>query len=159
MVNRTAIDRRILGAFYTQYVALLLMLLVFWIGVVYAASPQQVRQLQVADRILPIGSLDYPDFFKAAESAEINSQGGIEAVLEVLQSHDLSGVFTIAVPISGNRQVAATTAYLRARALKMRAAQGGLPAQAIKIIAVPSKKPSTAVHLSFESLEAANAES
>lgn len=159
MASGGGLDRRILRAFYTQYVAVLLMILVFWIGTVYAASPKNAQEERIAETRPAYGSLDYSQFFTAPESAEINNLGGIEAVSEVLKNHDLRGVFAISVALSGDAETAALLVRSRARAIKMRAIQVGVPAKAIKIIVTTSAKPSAAVQVSFESSEVTDVQS
>ncbi len=147
------VDRRILRAFYTQYVAVLLIILVFCVGSVYKQSTQQRQEPELSQEAQLLASVRYPEFFTALESAEISDTGGIKAISEVLTSHDLRGVFAIPAFISGNAQEVATTVGLRAKALRTRAAQDGIPAQAIKIVVVPSRYPSATVYVSFESME------
>jgi hypothetical protein len=159
MTSSIGVDRRILRAFYTQYVAVLLILLVFCVGSVYKGASPNSNRTSSSNTGTAIASARYPEFFRAPDSAEINDAGGIQAVSEVLKSHDLRGVFTIVAPLSGDVDKAVMAARLRARVLKTRMLQDRVPEQAIKVVIVPSAKPLAEVAVVFESLEVLDAES
>jgi hypothetical protein len=159
MSGNVGVDRRILRAFYTQYVAVLLILLVFCVGSVCQGTLPHRPATAQPDTRIPLASVRYSEFFQGVDSAEINESGGINAVSQVLRSHDLRGVFAISAPLSGDAQAVAASASLRAKTLRARTSQDHVPAQAIKIVVVPSTHPSGAVTVSFESLEVSDGES
>jgi hypothetical protein len=159
MTGSIGADRRILRAFYTQYVAVLLILLVFCIGSVSKETARHDQGSDSGQAVSPLGTVHYPEFFQAMDSAEINYAGGIKAIYEVLRNHEVRAVFTISAPLLPDPREAATSVSLRAAALRTQAAQDSIPFKAIKVVVVPSAKPSAAVSVSFESLEDRDAES
>ncbi len=156
------IDRRILRAFYIQYVAVLLILLVFCVGSAYRDSRSVPIHLSLIDTetpAVPFGSMRYPEFFTSTMSSEIRDHRGAEAVFEVLRNHDVRAVFMISAPISDDSKVVAVAAHTRARTVKARAIQSHVPSEAIQVVIVPSLRPSSEVSVSFESLEVPDATS
>jgi hypothetical protein len=98
--SQVGCDRRILKAFYTQYVAVLLIMLVFTVGAFQRASQRDVAptsaQIASADRS-PIGGLEIAQIFN-----ELGELGGdtaqLEAVASVIREHDVTA--SISIPVS-----------------------------------------------------------
>jgi hypothetical protein len=96
-------DRRILKAFYTQYVAVLLIILVFTIGAFQRASQDDVgaQRLTLAPREEPsIGGIEIAQYF--TELGELGSNTAeLEAVALVVRDHDVRA--SISLPMSIQR--------------------------------------------------------
>jgi hypothetical protein len=95
-------DRRILRAFYTQYVALLLIVLTFTIGAFQrasdklgAAEPAVTQQTPVSPA--SIGGVTIPKVF-TADGSVVSGDERLEAVVKVLEEHDLRALVTLSVP-------------------------------------------------------------
>lgn len=91
-------DRRILKAFYTQYVAVLLIILVFTVGAFQrttGTSPPAVEPIAVIEEPPLIGALEIAqDFDDAGQLAGDTSQ--LQAVSTLLEEHDVRAVVTVA---------------------------------------------------------------
>lgn len=97
-VSNGCSDRRILRAFYTQYVAVLLIVLTFTVGAFQrthaaVASPPALRRAPLA---APIGTLSVEGVF--TESGTVRSESSqLAAVAQLLRSHDVNAQVTILV--------------------------------------------------------------
>jgi hypothetical protein len=93
-------DRRILKAFYTQYVAVLLIILVFTVGAFQRASQVKRGDTQpthTPKEVAPIGGLEIAQNFN--ELGELASQTAeLEAVALVIREHDVKA--SISIPVS-----------------------------------------------------------
>jgi hypothetical protein len=92
-------DRRVLKAFYTQYVAVLLIILTFTIGAFRRSLPSQevsaIPPLWTPRAV--VGAISIEDLFTAEGS--VNEQNPrVRAVAEVLKNHDLLMRATYLVP-------------------------------------------------------------
>lgn len=94
-------DRRILRAFYTQYVAVLLIVLTFTIGAFqrtaeapHAQASSIVRQMPQPS---PIGDIVIPEAF-TLDGAVAAGNERLRAVVQVLEDHDLRATITLTVP-------------------------------------------------------------
>jgi hypothetical protein len=93
-------DRRILKAFYTQYVAVLLIMLVFTVGAFQRASQREVAPTSAQTAPLDkaqIGGLEIAQVFN-----ELGALGGdtvqLEAVASVIREHDVTA--SISIPVN-----------------------------------------------------------
>jgi hypothetical protein len=93
-------DRRILKAFYTQYVAVLLIMLVFTVGAFQRASQRDAVPTgaqTVSPEKAQIGRLEIAQIFN-----ELGTLGGdtaqLEAVASVIREHDVTA--SISIPVS-----------------------------------------------------------
>lgn len=93
-------DRRILKAFYTQYVAVLLIILVFSVGAFQRASAHAVTS---APRALVI--TEPPSIGRLEVEVEFDASGALtrnptelEAIAEVIKEHDVRATVTLALP-------------------------------------------------------------
>jgi hypothetical protein len=94
--HRPGLDRRILKAFYTQYVAVLLIVLVFSIASFQrAVSAPSTAPVAKISQINPfIGSLRLPPLFD--QNGEFTgAHAELVAVATLLREHDVRAVFTI----------------------------------------------------------------
>lgn len=91
-------DRRILKAFYTQYVAVLLIILVFTVGAFQRTTGRSaavVTPIPVIAEPSPIGALEVAqDFDDAGQLIGDTSQ--LQAVSTLLAEHDVRAVVTVA---------------------------------------------------------------
>ena len=121
-MSNIALDRRILKAFYTQYVAVLLIVLVFGIWTFKSSIDQNpamtafsqetpqvlgaetdVSQAAVALPIIPaVGEIEIDDPFEVGAHVSINSSLELEAIAETLLNHDLRAIFQIPVVIKNS---------------------------------------------------------
>ena len=96
-------DRRILKAFYTQYVAVLLIILVFTVGAFQrttGASASVVEPIPVVAEVPSIGALELElDFNDAGQLIGDTSQ--LQAVSTLLEEHDVRAVVTVATHNKG----------------------------------------------------------
>jgi len=91
-------DRRILKAFYTQYVAVLLIILVFSVGAFQRAtltSPPLAPRVPNAESI---GSLNvFPDFDSLG--ALVGESAELKAIASLVREHDIRAIVTLSASI------------------------------------------------------------
>ena len=97
-------DRRILKAFYTQYVAVLLIILVFTVGAFQrttGASASVIKQIPLEEELPPIGvvwiELNFVDAGRL-----IGDISQLQAVSTLLGEHDVRAVITVATHNKGH---------------------------------------------------------
>jgi len=160
MSTGATIDRRILKAFYTQYVAVLLILLVFSVGVVaqrgvvrgdYSSKSVAKAPIKV------IGSIKCAEVFSNAASPEIVNSQDLAAVVETLLNHDLRGVFTLYIPVGGNAHDTSLSALARVKLLREYLNGLGVPEEAYRFALITSVEASSEVAVAFESPEVSDA--
>lgn len=102
--EQTVCDRRILKAFYTQYVAVLLIMLVFSVGAFQRTSAQAATVAPLAPRII-----EHPSIGQLEVVVEFDSAGGLvrtsddlDAIAEVIKAHDVRAIITLAFPNGGD---------------------------------------------------------
>jgi len=92
-------DRRILKAFYTQYVAVLLIVLVFTVGAFQRGSQARLQSAQhpsAPNEAVSIGGLEIAQNFN--ELGELGSETAeLEAVATVIKEHDVRASISISV--------------------------------------------------------------
>jgi hypothetical protein len=118
--EQTVCDRRILKAFYTQYVAVLLIILVFSVGAFQRASAHTrtsvERSLVMIERP-SVGSLELDVEFDSSGSVA-GSAPELAAIVDVIKEHDLRARVTLATPIADEhtalREVEAVLARIEA---------------------------------------------
>lgn len=100
--EHTVCDRRILKAFYTQYVAVLLIILVFSVGAFQRATAHAVtpshRPPRVTDPAL-IGRLELEVEFSSSGTLA-RSSTELAAIADVVKAHDVRAVVTLASLVS-----------------------------------------------------------
>jgi hypothetical protein len=97
-------DRRILKAFYTQYVAVLLIILVFTVGAFQrttGASASVIEPIPVKEELSPIGTLEIELIFDDAGQL-IGDTSQLQAVSTLLEEHDVRAVVTVATHNKGH---------------------------------------------------------
>lgn len=93
-------DRRILRAFYTQYVAVLLIVLVFFVAAFQAASSAsapQVSQAPAMPRAEFFGDIILSDKI-ITDGIASTDERALRAIAEVLRNHDVGATVELTVP-------------------------------------------------------------
>lgn len=99
--EQTVCDRRILKAFYTQYVAVLLIILVFSVGAFQRASANTaspVGRPVVTTEAPSVGRLELEVAFDRT-GALVGNSAELGAIVDVLKEHDLRARITLASPM------------------------------------------------------------
>jgi hypothetical protein len=92
-------DRRILKAFYTQYVAVLLIILVFTVGAFQRASQSNAVDPALPSapkEVAPIGGLEIAQHFNELGQLDVGT-AELEAVAVVIREHDVKASISLAV--------------------------------------------------------------
>lgn len=99
-MNLQGLDRRILRAFYTQYVSLLLILLVFFVTAFQTKSDTHTQK-EIANpevRTSPLGGMQIAHPFESNGSLK-KENVDLEALANVLRSHDVRADLVLTVPL------------------------------------------------------------
>jgi len=153
-MTHSAVDRRILRAFYTQYVSVLLIVLVFGIWAFQRSSqplPADGELSAWALRVPPVGEMILEDPFAGERGASIHTTSQLDAVIELLKNHDVRGVFHI--PQATQFAAPSTDApdiLLRIDALRSVLMHQGVPAEAIRVLVEGGTRQSPKMRVSFE---------
>lgn len=128
-----AIDRRILSAFYTQYVAVLLIVLVMSVSM-YSIRDREADSNQSAapkglSRFVGSKVLAIP-FSESGEELERTAE--LEAIASTLQSHDLRATFRLADHSNGGNGL--RDALHKLRLIRAFMEQRGVPTHAVRTI-------------------------
>lgn len=155
MKRELKLDRRILKAFYTQYVAVLLIVLVVSVSAVSKAARQSgenpINYQAGADQS-QIGSMDMREMFLDDTSAQLRDGCGLEAVFELLRNHDVRATVTVYARSQPEMLQSYRLALLRARAIHSAVLAAMVPAHAVQLrVASAVELPVHAV-VSFESM-------
>lgn len=131
-------DRRILRAFYTQYVAVLLIILTFTIGA-YQRTQGALIQEKPSDSTLPAPHhfLSVPlDNLFFSDGSVHDSDGRLQAIAQVVKNHDIDLQATIQVRRFdiANGSSSMRRAMVRADALERYLRSNEVPAEAISIV-------------------------
>jgi len=133
-------DRTIIRSFYTQYVGVMLILLTFLIGAM-RIKPAQHEVIEPTQMVKPeiVGQYTLSEVFSQSGSLESGNEK-LNAVVQVLKNHDLIGRFTLFLqPLSADQsETNLLRASIRLESLKRFLLDSGLPADAFKLIALPS---------------------
>lgn len=147
-------DRRILRAFYTQYVAVLLIVLTFTIGAFQRTSeapnsqaPSIVRQISQRS---PIGGIIIPEVF-TVDGAVAAGNERLGAVVQVLEEHDLRATITLTVPRLDFDEYSSSLrrTLRRLEALEHFFDDQAIPPSAVRFVARPSGSASEEVSVRF----------
>jgi hypothetical protein len=147
-------DRRILRAFYTQYVAVLLIVLTFTIGAFQrTAEAPDVQEQSIVRQMpqpSPIGGIVIPAVF-TADGAVASGNERLEAVVKVLEDHDLRAMITLAVPRLDfdERSSSLRRTLRRLEALEHFFAAQTIPPSAIRLVARSSTATTEEVSVRF----------
>lgn len=130
-------DRRILKAFYTQYVAVLLILLVFCVGA-FQRTSKEVPVVAVVSRPvvakLPVGTIVLGDLSEVDGESKGRTQ--LQAVASLLREHDLEAtvVFSVAKVVSSADASEVDDALERIGIIERFLTAENLPLNAIRFI-------------------------
>jgi hypothetical protein len=153
-MSNTAVDRRILKAFYTQYVAVLLIVLVFGIWMFQSSSVQSSARSQVSAAMPsypPVGQLQIKDLFDVGATVSIRSSVELEAIAEILRNHDLRATFRLSGALEESQaERAAETMLARLKALRSFFQTEGVPAEAITVATGSEFSDRSLTMVSFE---------
>jgi hypothetical protein len=129
------VDRRILKAFYTQYVSVLLIVLVFGIWVFHFASSHErssSRILPVGDSLPPVGRMIISDPFEAGRDALEEPTAELNAIADLLLNHDVRVVFRFDSPErSPESRLQAQNLMARLNSLRTFFQARGVPVEAV----------------------------
>jgi hypothetical protein len=154
-MSNTAVDRRILRAFYTQYVSVLLIVLVFgiWTFQLSAVQPSTAapRVSSVAPTAPPVGVLHIEDPFEVGATVTLRSSAELEAIAETLRNHDLRATFRFKNALQdAQTDIVATTMLLRLEALRAFFQAQGVPADAVTVALGSGFGDGAKTEISFE---------
>lgn len=129
-------DRRILKAFYTQYVAVLLIILVFAVGAFQRAPSGQTRLAQKSLTIAQaptMGTLQIAQDFDSVGSL-VGEPPQLRAIASVIREHDIRALVTVPIgPITMESDlIEVEMALARIDALKEYFLSQGLPEDAFQ---------------------------
>lgn len=149
-------DKRILKAFYSQYVAVLLIILVISVASSQGAFKSRDRTkvpLEMQKHIASIGSVSMASILSPDEQTSSEGQQELHALIRILQSHDVRAVVSVPVTVSNESQGAVIEKLLQAQALRDHILKAQVPADAILIRVIPLDVVGSAVTVSFEAME------
>jgi hypothetical protein len=148
-------DRRILRAFYTQYVAVLLIVLTFTIGAFQRCSeaPQAIEPQMTRQQIQqpsPIGAIAILGAF-TGDGSVISENERLAAVVKVLENHDLRASVTLSVPRLDfdERASSLRRALRRLEALEDFFSKRAIPPGAVRFMARPSTAATDEISVRF----------
>jgi len=157
MRREVTLDRRILKAFYTQYVALLLILLVASVSTVSKEAWSSIGKTNskgASEIKAQIGSIELREMFVDDTSAQLRDGLGLEAVLEVLRNHDVRATVTVYAISQADMLKSYRLALSRAHSIHSAVLATKIPAHAVQLrVASAATSPADAA-VSFESMEA-----
>jgi hypothetical protein len=153
-------DRRILKAFYTQYVAVLLIVLVFVVSGFqgYEQQTEVASSPRVQKQAAPFGaiSLRMPEVGHHGLTDDIMTE--LNVVAEFVRSHDIRATFRIPVFAEGDKNVSAALKNSIAYSSQVRdyMLTLGVPAQAMRTVLFEAKQVTSTVSVTFSSMEEIN---
>ena len=156
MSRGATLDRRVLRAFYTQYVAVLLILLVFCVGAVSGNDRRMTppsRSQAPSTNAEPVGTVHYEGIFTSGDSAEVHEGPEFEALIEVIKNHDLRAVVKLDAELGSQRAGNNGGIIARARTLRARLISRGIPDDAVEVVLVPAPASTNGLSVTFSSLE------
>jgi hypothetical protein len=150
-------DRRILKAFYTQYVAVLLIVLVF---VISGFQSPALRVESVAVRTsgpkdVPIGAISIPLPQNSNEKLSANRLPQLDAVAEFVRNHDVCATFRLPIRKQLSRDAASALSASVTRAAELRdyMHELGVPPNAIRTVLFEAPESAEELTVSFSSME------
>jgi len=155
-------DRRLLAAFYTQYVALLLILITYTVGLIAGApitAPHVATTRPVTQEVTPspqrgatsLGVFNLSNIFlDDGRVAPENSE--LTAIAAVLRAHDVSAVVRVSVPRLGvpDENSSFRRALRRVESLETFFAEHRVPEQAFRVIIGPSARSSRDIEVELQ---------
>jgi hypothetical protein len=149
-------DRKILRAFYTQYVAVLLIILVLIIGSSRGMLPRDLSATGAINyETTPnqFGSISVGRLFETEYSTKITDTSQLEAIAETLRNHDIRvKLFLSSSKLLDNQ----ASALERARAVRQWMLSQNLPSSAFSVVLKQRTGSDQGVLAVFESMEGAD---
>lgn len=155
--EQTGCDRSILKAFYTQYVAVLLIILVFSVGAFQRASANTKTPVSVNPLLVTspsIGGLDFEvDFNRPGDLARNSPELG--AIVDVLKEHDLRARVTLPNPTGDDSSTLAEVeeVLIRIEALRSYFESRGLSESDVHLFVGGAEARPGKVTVQFEEVE------
>jgi hypothetical protein len=150
-------DRKILRAFYTQYVAVLLIILVLIIGSSRGMFPRDLSATGAVNyepTPKQFGSISVGRLFETEHSAKIIDTSQLEAIAETLRNHDIRAkLFLSSSNLLDNNQAYALE---RASAVRQWMLSQNLPSSAFSVVLTQRTGSDQGVLAVFESMEIAD---
>jgi hypothetical protein len=150
-------DRRILKAFYTQYVAVLLIVLVFVVsgfqGNDQLTRLAPIQGVQAWDVSIGAVSIRMPDDVAEGFSNQMSAE--LDAVAEFVRNHDVLATFRIPIAIERDLSASEVVQQSLTRASQFRdyILKHGVPAQAVRTVLFEGPQAATVVSITFSSME------
>jgi hypothetical protein len=160
-MSSTLVDRRILKAFYTQYVAVLLIVLVFSVSGASGIKSRKealVAPANVAHIAPQIGAKSLRDPFSGGDGIVLRQIDELEAILETLRNHDIRAVFALEVPKTDRfAEIEVQRAVRKAAMVRDFFVLNGVPNNAVKVtVSDDSADVEGRFSVVFESMEQVN---
>lgn len=159
MSRDLTVDRRILKAFYTQYVAVLLIVLVSSIGLA-SQGIERVKRDAVSDTREPaeaaFGEMKLMGLFSGQGSSQLYDGRELEAIVEMLRNHDVRTTFTVYAPSHADMRESFMVAVSRARSIRVHVEDAKVPAHTVRFVVAPASDPAVHAKVSFASMEASD---
>ena len=149
-------DRKILRAFYTQYVAVLLIILVLIIGSSRGMLPRDLSAtgaINYETAPKQFGSISVGRLFETEYSTKITDTSQLEAIAETLRNHDIRAkLFLSSSKLLDNQ----ASALERASAVRQWMLSQNLPSSAFSVVLTQRTGGDQGVLAVFESMEGAD---
>lgn len=156
-MRQVVADRRILKAFYTQYVAVLLILLVFAVAAFQSPQTpiQTVQALTTTDVPVSIGEMRVLNLFDVGDDTTIQRSGQLDAIAEIVKSHDVRAIFHVRVARQGSEEAwsAFRRALRRADAIRAYMLGRAVMPSAVRAVAEDGEGERELISVKFESEE------
>jgi hypothetical protein len=153
IARESGCNRRILKAFYTQYVAVLLIVLVFTIGSFQRASKSGVP-VAAATPVVSTAIGNFPVGNVFDEQGKVHDgHARLQALVEVLKAHDLQATIVVPSTVEFKRgeEPTALSSMKSVEALEKFFRSYALPSQAVRFVVRPRLSHETeALHVYFE---------
>lgn len=156
MLSSGSPDRRIMRAFYTQYVAVLLIILVLIIGSSRGMFAQKVSESEsISYERIPkqFGDMSIAQIFNTEQSTTISDTRELEAIAETLRNHDIQAKFNL---LSDNLKDNQSLALERARAVRSWLLSKNLPPDAFSVLVSTRTNSKQSDSVAFEPMEGAD---
>ncbi len=149
-------DKRILKAFYTQYISVLLIILVFTVGSASGTREKTSKQeATYQEEKVALGAISIPGGVDASGTLSPDAVSALEAVSKVLLNHDVTA--TVRVPVGSHHDSDGRSHIENAltHSHKFRAflLERGVPVAAVKSVIARDTKETGVASISFSPSE------
>jgi len=149
-------DKRILKAFYTQYISVLLIILVFTAGRVGSVRKQDfIPKMIVEEKSATLGAVSIRTGADASGTLSEEADSALEAVSKVLLNHDVTATVKISVNSHPDSDAQLQLERALATSHKFRAVlvEHGVPEHAVRSVIVRGGAETGAASISFSPSE------